>query len=132
MAKKLLRYADGRKIPSKTDYDQNVIFQLNLLKESMKDGRKSKKEIRKMLHPTLGDDYLPSDDLKTSLNIFDINKSHTARTKRLYCSNKFYNRKKEFDKMPESKFDIPIIRNSSPYINPEEVYRKEQTVRLQI
>ena len=46
----------------KSNYDMNVYFKLNLMRDMQNEKCKSKKEIRKMLHPTLEDQYLPNTD----------------------------------------------------------------------
>ena len=40
-------------------------------------------------------------------------------------THRFYNRFKEFEKMPQNNFDVPIIRNASPYTSDLEQTRKE-------
>lgn len=41
---------------------------------------------------------------------------------------KLYSRYKEFTKLPPSNFDIPVIRNSSPYVSDTEQLLKENVV----
>lgn len=60
------KFSNGRRLSqessNKTNYDMNVYFKLNLMRDMQNDKWKSKKEIRKMLHPTLEDQYLPNQD----------------------------------------------------------------------
>ncbi len=103
----------------------NVYYQLNLLKDMNSTKNSSKKDIRQMLHPALEDDNLP----KTTQNLVGT-KAHiqnmflTNKT-RIKISPKFYSRHQEFAKLPKTNLDVPVIRNASPYVSEEELYRKE-------
>lgn len=44
-----------------SQYEMNVYFKLNLIKDMQSKHHKSKKEIRQMLHPTVDENQLPKD-----------------------------------------------------------------------
>ena len=84
-----------------------------------------------MLHPTLGEDYLPKSEKNLppgflTLSSMFSEKADTKRSKRLKVHKKFYSTYKKFKKLPPSNFDVPCITNASPYISEEELYRKSQ------
>lgn len=107
-----------------TSYDMNVYFKLNLLKDLESERGNSRREIRKMLHPTLDEHQLPKDNERVAEKHVKMNTLFSNK-KRLKVDPKFYSRFKEFQKMPPSDFDTPVIWNSSPYISEEELKRKE-------
>lgn len=107
-----------------SQYDMNVYYQLNLLKDMHSSKNSTKKDIRQMLHPAIEEDNLP----KTNQNLVGAKahiKNMFSTKTRLRIDPKFYSRHKEFTKMPPTNLDVPIIRNASPYISEEELYRKE-------
>lgn len=59
-----------------------------------------------------------------------MNKSKSHKTlkqhKEMFKSkSSFFNRQKEFEKMPKYSFDIPVIQNSSKYVSKLEKERIE-------
>ena len=83
---------------------------------------KDKRQIRKMLHPTLEEQFLPSQDNYIP-GLLNLKKSDSTKSIKVKVSPKFYSRKKEFDSMPQYNFDIPAIRNSNPYMETQKVER---------
>lgn len=96
-----------------------------------------------MLHPTLGEKYLPKDEITLPEGFMTLNSMlqytkrsnnnskndlGTVKKNRVKVDPKYYSRFKEFKKMPPSNFEVPIIRNSSPYVNLEEDQRREELV----
>ena len=84
--------------------------------------QETKREIRKMLHPTINEEFLPKNDhylpggFLTLNTLVAMQNGEQKVTKRIRTNNKFYTRKKEFDKFGPSNFEVPIIRNASPYV----------------
>ena len=77
-----------------------------------------------MLHPGIEDENLPRSNnnlVGTKAHI----KNMFVKKKRIKVDPKYYTRYKEFKKLPPSNLDVPVIRNASPYISEEELYRKE-------
>lgn len=105
-------------------YDMNVYVKLNLIKDRVSERGHSRREIRKMLHPTLDEEQLPKDGERVVEKHIPMN-TLFSKNKRLKVDPKFYSRFKEFKKMPPSDFETPVIWNSSPYISKEELRRKE-------
>jgi hypothetical protein len=130
LAKTMRKYVNqeltGRSDKSKklTQYDMNVYFKLNLIKELQSERGHSRREIRKMLHPTLPEDQLPEETDSIANKHIHLNTLFSNRNK-LKVNPKFFSRFKEFAKLPPSDFDTPIIRNSSPYVTEQEQQRKE-------
>lgn len=119
----------GRKNDSKSKtklsaYDMNVFFKLNLIKELGDSRGKTKREIRKMLHPTLKEEQLPNENDSLINKHLWMNSLFLNKNK-LKIEPKFFTRFNEFNRFPPSNFDVPIIRNSSPYVNEEQVKRQE-------
>ena len=105
-------------------FDMNIFYQLNLLKDMYSTTNNSKKDIRKMLHPAIDEENMP----KYNNNLVGTKahiKNMFVKKKKIKFNPKYYSRFKEFAKMPPSNLDVPVIRNASPYINEEELYRKE-------
>ena len=89
-----------------------------------------------MLHPTLGEEYLPKPRKNLppgfmTLNSIFSDDVETKRTKKLKMGqNKPHSSYNYFQKLPPSNFDVPVITNASPYDNGEEErYRKEQVMK---
>ena len=102
----------------------NVYYQLNILKDMHSSRPSSKRDIRQILHPTLEENQLPKENdglIGTKAKLTNMFK----KKKKIKIKPKYYNRFKEFAKMPPSNLEVPIIRNASPYINQEELYRKQ-------
>jgi len=96
---------------------------------------KSQREIRKMLHPTLAEEYLPPPGvskqpatLRGSQSVSSLLSSQSKKgTIDCTPSKSIFSRYKEFKKMPQFSYEVPIIRNASPYIgSEEEVMRKSE------
>lgn len=102
----------------------NLYYKLNLIRDMNNDQCKSKKEIRKMLHPTLENQFLPDNEKPVTATVTNLDLMFTQKHK-VKVEPKFFSRFKEFNKMPPSNLDVPIIRNSSPYISEEELVRQE-------
>lgn len=105
-------------------YDMNVFFKLNLIKELGDTRGKTKREIRKMLHPTLKEDQLPNEN-DSLINKHLLMNSLFSNRQKMKVEPKFYTKFNDFQRLPPSNFDVPIIRNSSPYVNEEQVRRQE-------
>ena len=94
----------------------------------------TKKEIRKMLHPTLGEDYLPATEEKMGPGIKSLNSLYASMfhksKKRLHTAQRPFCRVKEFKRMPKYDLDVPVVRNSSAYTTAEETRRKEDLVSV--
>lgn len=118
------RSTDKRKKKKMSQYEMNVYYKLNLLKDLDNNKGNTRREIRKMLHPTISEDQLP--DEKESLISTNMQLNSLFKKRLKYGTTpRFYSRYKEFNKLPETNFDVPVITNSSPYISEEQVYRKE-------
>jgi len=102
----------------------NIYFKLNLLKESSRGHSMSRREIRKILHPTLTEGQLPKEEEPLTNRHLKLNTMFSSQNK-LKVDPKYYSRYKEFAQMPQEDTDKPIIANSSPYITEEELRRKE-------
>ena len=107
-----------------SSYDMNVFFKLNLIKDLGDSRGKTKREIRKMLHPTLKEEQLPSEN-DSLINKHLLVNSLFSNKHKLRIEHKFFTRFNDFSKLPLSNFDVPIIRNSNPYVNEEQVKRRE-------
>ena len=77
-----------------------------------------------MLHPTLIEEELPNEN-NSLINKHLLVNSLFSNKRKLRIEPKFFTRFNDFSKLPPSNFDVPIIRNSSPYINEEQVKRQE-------
>lgn len=102
----------------------NVYFQLNLLRDMQTEKPSSKREIRQMLHPNLEEDKLPNENEQPVGTRAQINNLFSSKTK-IKIEPMYYTRYKEFAKLPPTNLDVPIIRNASPYISEEQLYRHE-------
>jgi hypothetical protein len=112
----------GKKL---SQYDMNVYFQLNLLRDMQIDNKSSsKRDIRKMLHPNLDEDNLPSESEPPVGTRLKISNLFSSKNK-IKIEPMYYSRYKEFSKMPPTNLDVPVIRNASPYISGEQLYRQE-------
>ena len=54
-----------------------------------------------------------------------LNSLFSTNKKKIKTDPKFYTRFKEFAQLPPPNLDVPVIRNASPYISEEELFRKE-------
>ena len=104
-----------------SSYDMNAFFKLNLIKD-LGDIRGKKREIRKMFHSTLIEEQLPNENDSLINKHLLVNSLFSDKNK-LRIEPKFFTRFNDFSKLPPSNFDVPIIRNSSPYVNEEQVKR---------
>jgi hypothetical protein len=73
----------------------NVFFKLNLLKEIGSGRGKSRREIRKMLHPTIKEEHLPKEEESLANRHLKLSTLFSNQNK-LYVNPKFYSRFKEF------------------------------------
>jgi len=109
-------------IKSSTTQNKRDISQISMTREFKTNFREycmtnpwmNKREIRQNLHPTLDEEYLPSNDLYVS-NLINLRQSQSKRTIKVRVPPRFYNRKREFDRMPQYNIEIPAIRISTPY-----------------
>uniref|UniRef100_A0A7S3KB94 Uncharacterized protein n=1 Tax=Euplotes crassus TaxID=5936 RepID=A0A7S3KB94_EUPCR len=102
-------------------FDMKIYHKLNMLKDINPEKTNSTRDIRKLLHPTLRDDQLPTKDRNSHIKMSTLFSSK----KKLKVPSKFYSRFVEFKKLPPSDFETPIIGNDSPYITEEDLKRKE-------
>ena len=77
-----------------------------------------------MLHPTLESKQLPTETEAVVGTKAKLTRMFGSK-KRIKIEPKYYTRYKEFSKLPAANLDIPVIRNASPYISEEELYRME-------
>jgi hypothetical protein len=113
-----------KKLKKMDQYDMNIYYQLNLLRDMTSHRPSSKRDIRKMLHPSLEEKQLPpetEDMVGTKAKLSNMFKKKI----KVKINPKYYTRFGEFKKMPPTNLDVPVIRNSSPYISEEELYRRQ-------
>lgn len=110
-----------------SQYEMDVYYKMNLIKDMHSDHHKSKKEIRQMLHPTIEHEQLLPEGAEVQLTAPHsmLNSLFSNSKTKIKTKPMFYNRNKEFAKLPPTNLDVPVIRNASPYIGEEELIRKE-------
>ena len=77
-----------------------------------------------MFHSILIEEQLPSENNSLINKHLLVNSLFSDKNK-LRIEPKFFTRFNDFSKIPPPNFDVPMIRNSSPYINEEQVKRQE-------
>eukprot|EP00347_Sterkiella_histriomuscorum_P004212 403361318 len=82
---------------------------------------KKRSDIRQTLHPTLDKNHLPKNPNNPLKMIIDSDNQSQENKIKFNMSNRPFSRFKDFATLPPSNFDIPVIRNSSPYISEEQL-----------